>query len=310
MYQYQDRKARGVGLQNFKYSPSWDELCQILRMHSTAGYEALREHLPARTTRSIQQKNSREPQFPTEINDQVFIRVAEHLYSLDYSGPVCLACDDTKLHSTFRLYWNNEESSYFLLGGVDGPIRVLDPEDLQNTLEKNEGKQATKLRLWTITISRPRTTPLVVAALPIPNSLDAQDLARHSLLVIRGLIRHKVKIVSYACDGAKVERNVQQIIVETATSHLPCTVIKNPIDGRDGLGDIAVQIPIIEGQPVVMVQDSKHALKTFRNNLFSGARLLTIGDSVAGYCHILDLSRERNSPLYKRDVERLDQKKS
>ncbi|KXN92068.1 hypothetical protein AN958_10120 [Leucoagaricus sp. SymC.cos] len=55
-----------------------------------------------------------------------------------------------------------------------------------------------------------------------------------------------------------------------------------------------------------MVQDSKHVLKTFQNNLFLGTHLLTIGDSVAGYCHILNLSHEPNSPLYKRDVEHLD----
>ena len=66
-------------------------------------------------------------------------------------------------------------------------------------------------------------------------------------------------------------------------------------------------IPVIKGQPVAIVQDSKHALKTFRNNLFSGARLLALGNHIAVYEHIRQLlAYDSNSPLHVRDVERLD----
>lgn len=55
-----------------------------------------------------------------------------------------------------------------------------------------------------------------------------------------------------------------------------------------------------------MIQDSKHALKTFRNNLFSGARLLALGNFTAIYNHIREIATEDGTPLYKRDVEKLD----
>ena len=55
-----------------------------------------------------------------------------------------------------------------------------------------------------------------------------------------------------------------------------------------------------------MVQDSSHGLKTDRNNLFSGACLLAFGNHVALYCHICQAAFEYKSPLYHRDVEKLD----
>ena len=70
--------------------------------------------------------------------------------------------------------------------------------------------------------------------------------------------------------------------------------------------DTTVTIPIIGGQPVCLLQDSKHALKTLRNNLFSGARLLTLGDYTMLYATIRDLAFANGSPLYRRDVEKLD----
>ncbi len=141
-----------------------------------------------------------------------------------------------------------------------------------------------------------------MAALPISNSLDADSLYLLSRKLIDGLISRGVKIISYACDGTEVERAVQRLLVKHADSCLSY-VIKNPrIAGRN----LTMTIPVFLGQPVAMVQDSKHSLKTFRNNLFSGARLLVLGNFVAVYSRIRQLAFEVGSPLYTRDVEKLD----
>ena len=67
-----------------------------------------------------------------------------------------------------------------------------------------------------------------------------------------------------------------------------------------------ITIPFFKDQPICVVQDSKHALKTYRNNLFSGVRLLTFGDYYAQYNHIRQIACEKGLPLYIRDVEQLD----
>ena len=57
-----------------------------------------------------------------------------------------------------------------------------------------------------------------------------------------------------------------------------------------------------------MVQDSKHAAKTLRNNIFSGARALVLGNHLAMYSHVRDMafSNLTGCPLYHQDVEKVD----
>lgn len=70
--------------------------------------------------------------------------------------------------------------------------------------------------------------------------------------------------------------------------------------------DSSVVYGVYRGQTLCMVQDSKHALKTVRNNLFSGARLLVLGNFTATYLNILYLVQGDSTPLYLRDVVKLD----
>jgi len=102
--------------------------------------------------------------------------------------------------------------------------------------------------------------------------------------------------------GTEVKRAVQRLFVEAA-DEIITHVIKNP---HEGCPDTKMNIDIFRGQPIIMIQDSKHGLKTFRNNLFSGARLLTLGSFIAIYRHIEELAFEAGTPLYHRDVHKLD----
>ncbi|PKB94761.1 hypothetical protein RhiirA5_264584, partial [Rhizophagus irregularis] len=54
------------------------------------------------------------------------------------------------------------------------------------------------------------------------------------------------------------------------------------------------------------VQDPKHAKKTARNAIISGARLLTFGISSVRYDHLLTLIKQHDSIMYKNDVIKLD----
>ncbi|KAJ8074348.1 hypothetical protein PM082_012661 [Marasmius tenuissimus] len=120
--------------------------------------------------------------------------------------------------------------------------------------------------------------------------------------IIRGLIQEGVNVVSYACDGTEVERGVQRRIISQADRVVDYT-ISSPYEGGK---DVAVKFAIIHDQPVTVIQDSKHALKTFRSNIFSGARLLCFGNYVAVYEFVREVAHEDRSPIYIRDVERLD----
>jgi hypothetical protein len=107
-------------------------------------------------------------------------------------------------------------------------------------------------------------------------------LVPHLMQVLCGLIKVKIQAVSYSCDGTELERKIQRAVLSEASERLRYT-IKSP---QKGMPDTTVTIPIIDGQPVSLLQDSKHALKTLQNNLFSGARLLTLGNYTMLYTTI------------------------
>lgn len=66
-----------------------------------------------------------------------------------------------------------------------------------------------KVRVWCLTVPAPKVSPIIVAALPIGNSMDAPTLLVLLMKVIDGLLDHGISIVSYACDGTVLERTVQ-----------------------------------------------------------------------------------------------------
>ncbi|TFK67006.1 hypothetical protein BDN72DRAFT_899354 [Pluteus cervinus] len=297
-----DKAERGKGMQNFPWNPFFKEFAHQLKITSNAAFRQFKQFLPAPTERMFRQHEARDPKFPLEIGDETFERAVSHLTSLGYSGPCSLGCDDTKLLSALRLYYDKKKKAHFIVGGVDGPVEVLDPDKLEAAIDELRSKRGTKIRVFTLSVGIPNVSPVIIAAFPIPNKIGADDLLPITEQVLKGLISQGIKVVSYACDGNDVERAIQRSLVTNAEKHLKYT-ISSPFPGGP---DIDLQIPIISGQPVVPVQDSKHGLKTSRNNLFSGAHALVLGNHLATYSHIQRMARDPDSPIYLRDVEKLD----
>ena len=68
--------------------------------------------------------------------------------SVDYSGPVALACDDSKLHPSLQVVWDNSLNSNILIGTtLNEPVLVPNPEELEKLLVELEDKVATKVRV-------------------------------------------------------------------------------------------------------------------------------------------------------------------
>lgn len=82
--------------------------------------------------------------------------------------------------------------------------------------------------------------------------------------------------------------------------------IRHPKPTDPNNPDIMTSIPMFKGQPVVMVQDAKHAAKTARNNVTTGAKLLTLGNYIAMYSQVRRAAFADDGPLYRRDVEKVD----
>jgi len=80
-----------------------------------------------------------------EICEKSFELVIEHLTALNYTGPMGLSCDDTKLFSSMCLYWDAEQKSHFLVGGINRPYHVANADQVKNVLETANIQKATKV---------------------------------------------------------------------------------------------------------------------------------------------------------------------
>jgi hypothetical protein len=64
-------------------------------------------------------------------DERMFTLVQEQLAVLECGGPLGLSCDDTRVFAGLRLYHDKVKNADFLVGGVEGPIRVADPEAMR-----------------------------------------------------------------------------------------------------------------------------------------------------------------------------------
>ena len=151
----------------------------------------------------------------------------------------------------------------------------------------------------------PNVAPTIVAARAIPNKISSDELVEYQLEILCGLIDQKIQVVSSAADGSATECSMQHKLIAMADATREYR-IKHPKPIHPTNPDIVTSIPMFKGQPVVMVQDAKHAAKTARNNLMTGAKLLTLGSHIAMYSQVRKAAFAQDGPLYRRDVEKVD----
>jgi hypothetical protein len=73
-----------------------------------------------------------------------------------------------------------------------------------------------QIHLWCLQVPLPKIPTIVVAALAIPNNLNAEQLLVFLDQILDGLLQRNIKIVSYAADGTSIERSVQHLLTRKA----------------------------------------------------------------------------------------------
>lgn len=141
----------------------------------------------------------------------------------------------------------------------------------------------------------------LVAAVPRGSKTSAESLRDTHFELINLLHEVSIHPVSLASDGTETERKLQRLIDDSAKSHF-FYGISNPTANCT----IKLSIPLFHDRPSIIVQDSKHGLKTGRNQLFTDARMLVIGNFPCFYQQLLDFTTHPLGPLFARDVERVD----
>lgn len=158
-----------------------------------------------------------------------------------------------------------------------------------------------KLRVFMLSIPLPKIPPIVIAAVARGSKDDAAELFKIHQQVTEMLDEEEMFPISYSSDGTEVERSLQRLIIDSADSIKPWSV-ESTIEGCS----ISLPIPLRKGHPFTTPQDSNHAKKTGRNQLFTGARILTLGSFPTFFSQLRNLASHELGPLFLRDVEKVD----
>ncbi|THV02572.1 hypothetical protein K435DRAFT_653008, partial [Dendrothele bispora CBS 962.96] len=157
------------------------------------------------------------------------------------------------------------------------------------------------IRVWMLKIPIPGVPALPLAILPISSTYKAPQLSKYQIKLLRGMISHSFTVISNSADGAAVERDCQR---RSATIGTNCQYsIRYPGGQKQ---DFHITYSMLDGKHWVNVQDSLHLRKTARNNAFTGARNLLLGDFEVNYSKVHALGTQSDSPIYQRDIIKYD----
>ncbi|CAG8600633.1 21664_t:CDS:2 [Gigaspora rosea] len=143
--------------------------------------------------------------------------------------------------------------------------------------------------------SEDRIAKSVLIALILNNGSDTADsiLQLHKQLIIEIVPLLGLHILSLESNGAITKFQAQQSISKIQTNEK--LIVKEPDLNINFSCSIFDNIG-----PVIRIQDPKHAKKTARNAIMSGARLLTYSNSSAQYDHLLQLINQQDSVMFKK----------
>ncbi len=102
-------------------------------------YTDIHDPVPSRYNEALQ------PRFPIGISKRSFEIAVEYLDMLEYTGPVGLSCDDTKLVPGLDPVYDKDRNGFVVLGGVGDPMPVADPEELNAAIAAGRISKAEKV---------------------------------------------------------------------------------------------------------------------------------------------------------------------
>ncbi|KAF4599335.1 hypothetical protein EYR40_006427 [Pleurotus pulmonarius] len=309
MLERHKRHASGRGLQNMRYAADFDQFCHEIQCVRPEAYRLFSSKFGGRSERSMLKIRSSKPKMTTGFSDATLKRALKYLsdYNYPHTAPLACSVDDTKLHPSLRPLYDQSQKTWFLLGSTGDPFIIADVEQLDDIIKQLAGSLATKLRLWVLCIPLPNVPPLIIGILPISESNTAPSLAKIEEKLLKILIVDAptpLNIISLGSDGTVVERKARRLLIRSGFAAVEYVDIPHP---NTADGPLRIEILRIGTRRLAIIQDSKHFRKTCRNNIFTGARQLVLGNYLVYYEQVRSMAHsQEHSPLYLRDVDKLD----
>jgi hypothetical protein len=238
-----------------------------------------------------------------------YVRVDQYLAELDELGlgevALCIMADATKLpKDTDRpaISFTPVMAKGDIIGHIVGSplnmaataIRVDDDVDAVWDAVEAAGGAASQVLAVMVGPPLDGVAPKVVGLFPTNGKENGKDVKAILEELRNALHQRKRRVLSWALDGGSAEKRAQRLMLETeADDYLELHAPKY---------NITLKAPIVDGTPLIMIQDVEHARKTFRNNLTSGARLMLPESSVICYEYLLRMLGYEGSGIVQSDL--------
>ncbi|KAK0193238.1 hypothetical protein F5146DRAFT_1133893 [Armillaria mellea] len=211
---------------------------------------------------------------------------------------------NTVMNITIQDRDSNGKGQWYLLGGIGDSawLHIPDIEALDTFLQDQTIPKVTKIRMWMLQIPPPGVAPLILAVLPISSTIKGPELVKHQITLMKGLITHGFQVVSNASDGAAIECDCQWCLADAGQENQEYLIQPPTCDHPS----ISIPLLCLDGNVFINIQDSKHGLKTFWNNIFTGARAITLGNFLMYYEQIHNIAVNKSGPLYECDTIKYD----
>lgn len=123
------REARAKKMTNMHYPEAFDNVCTVLATVSPRAYRLFRAFFGGRDQRNMRHRAAHGERFEPGFSKDNAAAAARILESYGYTGPVVLACDDTKLEPVLREVQLNS-GAWVIVGHAGDPILVSNEDEL------------------------------------------------------------------------------------------------------------------------------------------------------------------------------------
>ncbi|KAF4587012.1 hypothetical protein EYR40_011031 [Pleurotus pulmonarius] len=274
MLERHKRRDNSRGFQNMRYAADFDQFCHKIQCVHPEAYCLFTSKFGGRSEHSMLKICSTKPKMTVGISEATLKRVIKYLddYNYPQDAPLARAVDDTKLHAALRLYYDQSKKTWFLLGSTGDPLIIANPELLPELIQQASSDIEKKLL---------------------------------QILLIDSTV--PINIISLSSDGTVVERKAHCLLIESGFAAIEYTHIPHPNTGSPPL---KIEILCIGSHCIAIIQDYiqdyKHFRKTCRNNIFTGAKQLVLGNELIYYEQVQSMVLNQDHfPLY--DCNVLDQ---
>ena len=193
-----------------------------------------------------------------------------------------------------------------IIGLKSGPMAIADLGEIVDIVAeaKSQDSIASLIRVYAVQVPLPKFPLVVVGIYPNTGKEDSQEVGAWNKEFLQTLMENDLDVLTFGTDGASEEIGGVNVVIHDRS------LFTNQEEVFSVSGHVHFSCPIKRnGKPFLRFPDPKHLLKTSRNAIFSGARMMIMGNGYPSLLSLIDIVENRahgKTDLRRNDVFSVD----